>query len=162
VDRAARGLPARAALDVVAEGGTAGGVAEMQDGHQDDQLELAEDGEGRHRAYNVDKAPRVSSRSGPVSRRRLAIDGSCRVIDVCLAESYDMPVGVEAKRRGRYTRRSFVVDERALRRARKVLNADTDAHAVRLAVERVLDMDAFWQVMVKSRGRLSPGSFDLP
>lgn len=87
---------------------------------------------------------------------------SSPVIDVCLPAAYDMPMGVEAKRRGRYTRRSFFVDDSAVRRARKVLNADTDAEAVRLAVERVLQMEAFWQFMVKSRGRLPPGSIDLP
>ena len=73
-----------------------------------------------------------------------------------------MPMSLAPRRRGRYTRRSFFVDDRAIRRARRVLKADTDAEAVRLAVERVLQMEAFWQFMAKSRGRLSPGSVDLP
>lgn len=83
-------------------------------------------------------------------------------VDVCLFDAYDMPMTAVAKRRGRYTRRSFFVDDGAIRRARRVLKADTDAEAVRLAVERVLEMEAFWQFMTKSRARLSPGSFDLP
>ena len=71
-------------------------------------------------------------------------------------------MSITATRRGRYTRRSFFVDDRAIRRARRVLKADTDAEAVRLAVERVLQMETFWQFMAKSRGRLSPGSVDRP
>jgi len=37
-----------------------------------------------------------------------------------------------------YTRRSFFVDEEAIRRARLVLGVRTNAEAVRLAVERVV------------------------
>jgi hypothetical protein len=83
-------------------------------------------------------------------------------LDVCLFDAYDMPMSVAAKRRRRYTRRSFFVDDRAIRRARTVLKTDTDAETIRLAVERVLQMEAFWRFMTKSRGRLSPGSVDLP
>lgn len=57
---------------------------------------------------------------------------------------------------------SFFVDDGAIRRARRVLRTDTDAEAVRLAIERVLEMRTFWQFMTKSRGRLARGSLDLP
>jgi hypothetical protein len=50
-------------------------------------------------------------------------------------------------------RRAFLVDEQRIRKARKVLGVATDAEAIRLSVERVLEMD-------KSRGTMPPGSFD--
>lgn len=62
----------------------------------------------------------------------------------------------------RYTRSSFFVDERAIRRARRVLGAHTNAEAVRLAVDRVVEMEAFWRFMTRSRKRLAPGSIEAP
>jgi hypothetical protein len=50
------------------------------------------------------------------------------------------------------------VDETALRRARKALGVKADAEAVRVAVERIAEMEAFWRFMKKSRGSLRPGS----
>ena len=55
-------------------------------------------------------------------------------------------------------RRAFFVDETAVRRARRALGARTDAEAVRMSVERVAEMEAFWRFMTRSRGRLKPGS----
>ena len=55
-------------------------------------------------------------------------------------------------------RRAFFVDETAVRRARRALGARTDAEAVRMSVERVAEMEAFWRFMTQSRGRLKPGS----
>ena len=55
-------------------------------------------------------------------------------------------------------RKSFFVDVRALQRARKVLGARTHSEAVRLAVERIVEMEMFWQFMDLSRGSLRPGS----
>ncbi|HEY3356425.1 MAG TPA: hypothetical protein VGQ83_24455 [Polyangia bacterium] len=65
-------------------------------------------------------------------------------------------------RAARYTRKSFFVDERAITRARKALGAGTDAEAVRLAVARVVEMEEFWRFMTRTRGKLTPGSFETP
>ena len=62
----------------------------------------------------------------------------------------------------RYRRRSFFVDDQAVRRARKALGVGTDSEAVRVAVERVAEMEEFWRFMRKSRGALKPGSFRAP
>jgi hypothetical protein len=59
-------------------------------------------------------------------------------------------------------RKSFFVDELALQRAKKVLGVKTDAEVIRLSVERMAEMEAFWQFMNKSRRRLSPGSIETP
>jgi len=59
-------------------------------------------------------------------------------------------------------RKSFFVDERALQRAKKALGAKTDAEVVRLSVERIAEMEAFWQFMKSSRRTLSPGSIEVP
>ena len=59
-------------------------------------------------------------------------------------------------------RKSFFVDELALHRARKALGAKTDAEVIRLSVERIAEMEAFWQFMDKSRRTLSPGSTEAP
>jgi hypothetical protein len=58
-------------------------------------------------------------------------------------------------------RKAFFVDEIAVRRARRALGARTDAEAVRMSVERVAEMEAFWKFMAKTRGRLRPGSIRL-
>lgn len=57
-------------------------------------------------------------------------------------------------------RKSFFVDERALKQAKKVLGVATDAEVIRLSVERIAEMEEFWQFMKKSRGKLKPGSFE--
>ena len=62
----------------------------------------------------------------------------------------------------RFTRRSYFVDETTIRRARRVLGAETDAEAVRLAVERVVEMEEFWRLMARSRASLEPGSIEIP
>ena len=62
----------------------------------------------------------------------------------------------------RYARRSFFVDEGAIRRARRILGVPTNAEAVRLAVERVVEMEAFWRFMTRSRASLEPESIDVP
>jgi len=59
-------------------------------------------------------------------------------------------------------RKSFFVDERALRRTKKVLGVATDAEAIRLSVERIAEMEAFWQFMKNSRRTLKPGSLGTP
>jgi len=64
--------------------------------------------------------------------------------------------------KARLKRRSFFVDEAALQRARKILGAKTDAEVIRLSVERIAEMEAFWQFMDKSRGTLSLDSMGVP
>jgi hypothetical protein len=62
----------------------------------------------------------------------------------------------------KYRRRSFFVDDKAVRRARKALGVSTDSEAVRVSVERVAEMEEFWRYMRKTRGTLKPGSFRQP
>jgi len=59
-------------------------------------------------------------------------------------------------------RKSFFVDEHAIRRARKLLGVATDAEAVRVSVERTAEMEAFWQFMKSTRAALKPGSMKAP
>jgi hypothetical protein len=73
-----------------------------------------------------------------------------------------MPVRERVARAPRYTRKSFFVDEERLRGARKALGVATDAEAVRLALERVVEMERFWRFMATSRGSLKPGSIERP
>jgi hypothetical protein len=54
-------------------------------------------------------------------------------------------------------RRSFLVDENALRRARRVLGVTTDAEVVRMSAERIAKMESFRQFMDRTRGTLEPG-----
>lgn len=59
-------------------------------------------------------------------------------------------------------RKSFFVDEGKLRRAKKALGAKSDAEVVRLSVERVAEMEEFWEFMKKSRQSVKPGSLETP
>jgi hypothetical protein len=65
-------------------------------------------------------------------------------------------------RRGTLKRTSLFVDVSAVRRARKVLGVATDAEAVRVAVERVGEMERFWRFMRRTRGTLKRGSIRTP
>jgi len=65
-------------------------------------------------------------------------------------------------RAGILKRKSFFVDERTLRRAKKVLRVATDAEVVRMSVERIAEMEAFWRFMKNSRATLKPGSVRAP
>jgi hypothetical protein len=60
------------------------------------------------------------------------------------------------------TRKSFFVDERTLRRAKRALGVATDAGVVRASVERIVEMEAFWQFMKRTRRTLEPGSLRMP
>lgn len=64
--------------------------------------------------------------------------------------------------RTKLTRKSYFVDERALRRAKKALGVKTDAEVIRLSVERVAEMEEFWGFMNKARRSLKPGSVEKP
>ena len=59
-------------------------------------------------------------------------------------------------------RKSFFVDEQALRRAKKALRVATEAEVVRVSVERIAEMEEFWQFMKNSRRALKPGSIRAP
>jgi hypothetical protein len=59
-------------------------------------------------------------------------------------------------------RKSFFVDEGKLRQAKKALGVKTDAEVIRLSVERVAEMEEFWEFMKKSWQGLKPGSLETP
>jgi hypothetical protein len=59
-------------------------------------------------------------------------------------------------------RKSFFVDERALRRAKKLLGAATEAEVVRMSVERIAETERFWRFMRSTRRTLGRGSFAAP
>jgi hypothetical protein len=73
-----------------------------------------------------------------------------------------MPMRKTSVKPVRYTRKSFFVDAKAIDRARRALGAGTDAEAVRLAVDRVVEMEKFWRFMAATRGGLKPGSIEAP
>jgi len=56
-------------------------------------------------------------------------------------------------------RKSFYVNPRSVRRAQRALRAPTEAEAVRQAIDRVTEMEAFWRFMAHSRRSVPPGSF---
>ena len=59
-------------------------------------------------------------------------------------------------------RKSFFVEERTLKRAKKALGVPTDAEVVRLSLERAAEMEEFWRFMQQSRRILKPGSIKGP
>jgi len=67
-----------------------------------------------------------------------------------------MSIGTKLKRK------SFFVDETALHRAKKALGVRTNAEVIRLSVERIAEMEEFWEFMKKSRRTLQPGSLERP
>jgi hypothetical protein len=73
-----------------------------------------------------------------------------------------MPVGRFALGATHLTRKSFFIDEKTIKRARKVLGAATDAEAVRLSLDRVVEMEEFWRFMAETRKSLAPGSIEAP
>ncbi|MBI3767605.1 MAG: hypothetical protein HY271_03800 [Deltaproteobacteria bacterium] len=62
--------------------------------------------------------------------------------------------------RSNLKRKTFFVDEKAVRRARKLLGAATDAEAIRTSLERVAEMEDFWRFMKRTRHSLKPGSIE--
>jgi len=73
-----------------------------------------------------------------------------------------MPVGRSTVGATQYVRKSFFVDEKAVRRARKALGVATDAEAVRLSLDRVVEIEEFWRFMAGTRKSLKPGSIEMP
>jgi hypothetical protein len=69
--------------------------------------------------------------------------------------------GLEAMPRAvALVRKSFFVEPRALRRAKRVLGVRTEAEVVRRSIEQVVEQEEFWRFMTKSGGRLARGSFE--
>ena len=95
-------------------------------------------------------------------RRPHGLSPLVRDLEVCLLPTYHMPMRKASIRPARYTRKSFFVDPRAIDRARKALGVGSDAEAVRLAVDRVVEMEKFWRFMTESRASLEPGSIEAP
>ena len=62
--------------------------------------------------------------------------------------------------RAKLKRKSYFVDERALSRAKKALGVKTDAEVIRLSIERVAEMEKFWEFMKKTRRSLRSGSLE--
>jgi hypothetical protein len=52
-------------------------------------------------------------------------------------------------RRLKLKRKSYFVDEGTLSRDKKALGVKTEAEAIRLSVERVAEMEEFWEFMKK-------------
>lgn len=65
-------------------------------------------------------------------------------------------------KKNKLKRKAFFVDERTLRRAKRLLGLSSEGEVVRVAVERAVEMEEFWQFMKKSRGVLEPGSLETP
>jgi Arc/MetJ family transcription regulator len=63
---------------------------------------------------------------------------------------------------GKLKRKSFFIDERELREARRALGVTTDAEAVRAALREVARMKTLARFMERSRGSVPPGSFSRP
>jgi hypothetical protein len=57
-------------------------------------------------------------------------------------------------------RKSYLVDERALSRAKKALGVKSDAEVIRLSIERIAEMEEFWSFMKRTRRSLRPGSLE--
>jgi hypothetical protein len=56
-------------------------------------------------------------------------------------------------------RKSFFIDERDLRAARRVLGVESDAEAVRISLREIARMRELWRFMERTRDSLAPGSF---
>ena len=65
-------------------------------------------------------------------------------------------------KKNKLKRKALFVDERTLRRAKRLLGLSSEGEVVRVAVERAVEMEEFWQFMKKSRGVLEPGSLETP
>jgi hypothetical protein len=90
--------------------------------------------------------PQTSLRRMPLSFMMHAITWNCLEVKMAV--------------RARLKRKSYFVDERVLSRAKKALGVKTEAEAIRLSVERVAEMEEFWEFMKKSRQSLRPGNVE--
>ena len=80
---------------------------------------------------------------------------------VCLRAQQGSSGGTHGPTAG-LKRKSFFVEERTLKRAKKALGVPTDAEVVRLSLERAAEMEEFWRFMQQSRRILKPGSIKSP
>ncbi|MFI5290715.1 MAG: hypothetical protein ACHQ17_13735 [Polyangia bacterium] len=64
--------------------------------------------------------------------------------------------------RSHLARKSFFVDARVLRRAKRALGVKSDAEAVRLALDWLAGNEEHWKLLIKTSGTLGPNSFRLP
>jgi hypothetical protein len=78
--------------------------------------------------------------------------------DVCITTWNCLEVKMAG--RAKLKRKSYFVDERALSRAKKALGVKTEAEVIRLSVERVAEMEEFWEFMKKTRRSLKPGNVE--
>ena len=62
--------------------------------------------------------------------------------------------------RSKMKRKRYFVDERALKRAKKAFGVKTEAEVIPLSVERVAQMEDFWEFMKKTRRSLRPGRIE--
>ena len=63
---------------------------------------------------------------------------------------------------GNLKRKSFFIDERALKRAKRLLRVASDGEAIRVSLERVAEMERFWRFMEGTRAKLAAGSVERP
>jgi hypothetical protein len=56
-------------------------------------------------------------------------------------------------------RRSYFVNDKAIQRAKRLLGAASDADVVRIAIDRVIEMERFREFVNKTKGSLPRGSF---
>jgi hypothetical protein len=66
------------------------------------------------------------------------------------------------ERKTKLKRKAFFVDERKIRKAKKILGLNSEAEVVRVAVDRTLEMEEFWRFMEETRNSIEPGSLELP
>lgn len=71
---------------------------------------------------------------------------------------YALQTEVKMAAKAKLKRKSYFVEERALSRAKKALGVKTEAEVIRLSVERVAEMEEFWEFMKKTRRTLRPSS----
>jgi hypothetical protein len=62
--------------------------------------------------------------------------------------------------RGKLKRKSDLVDERAIGRAKKALGVRTEAEMIQSSGEYVAEMANFWEFMKRTRRSLKPGSVE--
>jgi hypothetical protein len=59
----------------------------------------------------------------------------------------------------RKIRKTFYVEPRMIKRAKRLLGLRTEAEVVQRSVECIVEMEEFWQFMDKTRGAAKGGSF---
>ena len=62
----------------------------------------------------------------------------------------------------RSKRKSLIVEERRLERAKKMLAVPMDTEVVRLSLEPAAEMEEFWRFMQQNRRILKPGRIKSP